>query len=584
MDSTITKRVGETITLTFDFSDQMVFGETLNPPLVASTAVSVFSGTDSNPSSILTGATTVSGLTTQQKITAGMAGVMYTVVGHATGSSGAIYRVVKRLAVLADPGSYQPSSLPILSGTLPSGVVGAAYSYNLSITGGYAPYAPDGVSSGSAPPWMGFTVVGNSLVCAGTPDVATTYVFSPQIADAALATASAPQNITFTRTAVVGDLGNGYVGDVVNYTYTASLGTAPYTFSIVAGALPTGTSMNSSGVVTGTYTATGTFNWTVQATDANGISATLVDTNRVLYAEIYVSGPTVGSVLAQYTNNGGLSLSNIPDTTLPATGAVRFGGGRWLVYPNSFATGYYTDNISGAWFSTPIISVLGATGLATDNNGVWLAVGNGASARSIDNGITWASMSSWTGASTSPTCLEYGNGTWIGGRPGGPYRYSTDNGTNWINGDPSVAPYAVELAKYIGGFWYFATRDSLYKTAKVRKSADGISGFTDVVSLPDALISWATNGNGYWVGLSRIGTVYYTNNNWSTYTVSAFSLGYVTSGWQILVYGASGYYLVDDNSTNPGLLRKSTDGGVTFSSGLTTVFTNNLRVASSVLV
>ena len=61
---------------------------------------------------------------------------------------------------------------------------------------------------------------------------------------------------------------------VVNVAYTAALsasgGTTPYTWSIVGGSLPPGLTLNtSSGAITGTPTAAGTFNFTAQVSDAS---------------------------------------------------------------------------------------------------------------------------------------------------------------------------------------------------------------------------------------------------------------------------------------------------------------------------
>src|SRR4029450_10454962 len=53
-------------------------------------------------------------------------------------------------------------------------------------------------------------------------------------------------------------------------TVTASNGTAPYTYALV-GSLPTGLSLNAStGAITGTPTAAGTFNFTINASDSLG--------------------------------------------------------------------------------------------------------------------------------------------------------------------------------------------------------------------------------------------------------------------------------------------------------------------------
>ena len=66
-------------------------------------------------------------------------------------------------------------------------------------------------------------------------------------------------------------LPNGNVGTAYNQIVSGSGGTAPYTFSISSGALPTGLVLNSvSGAITGVPTAAGTFNFTITATDATG--------------------------------------------------------------------------------------------------------------------------------------------------------------------------------------------------------------------------------------------------------------------------------------------------------------------------
>lgn len=68
-------------------------------------------------------------------------------------------------------------------------------------------------------------------------------------------------------------LGGGTLGEAYSETITAVGGTAPYTFSLASGSLPTGLSLSNSGgvcLITGTPTATGLFTFAVEAIDANG--------------------------------------------------------------------------------------------------------------------------------------------------------------------------------------------------------------------------------------------------------------------------------------------------------------------------
>ncbi len=71
-------------------------------------------------------------------------------------------------------------------------------------------------------------------------------------------------------------LPNGAIGTLYNQTVSGSGGAAPYVFSITAGALPTGLTLTSTGVVAGTPTTSGTFSVTIRGTDANGCFTELV--------------------------------------------------------------------------------------------------------------------------------------------------------------------------------------------------------------------------------------------------------------------------------------------------------------------
>lgn len=75
---------------------------------------------------------------------------------------------------------------------------------------------------------------------------------------------------------------NGLVGVPYTNTFTASGGTAPYTFAISAGSLPPGLTLASNGVVSGVPTATGLYSFTVQATDAAAATGTVNCTINIL--------------------------------------------------------------------------------------------------------------------------------------------------------------------------------------------------------------------------------------------------------------------------------------------------------------
>lgn len=77
-----------------------------------------------------------------------------------------------------------------------------------------------------------------------------------------------------TPVPVAQNLLGGTVGIAYTEQISAQGGTAPYTFTISAGSLPTGTSMNSAGLITGTPTIAGSYTFTVKVTDVNGSTGT----------------------------------------------------------------------------------------------------------------------------------------------------------------------------------------------------------------------------------------------------------------------------------------------------------------------
>src|SRR5262245_5039433 len=69
-------------------------------------------------------------------------------------------------------------------------------------------------------------------------------------------------------------LAGGTATVAYSQTFTASSGTAPYTWALDSGALPSGLSLSSGGVLSGTPTNAGTFNFKVRVADSAGITAT----------------------------------------------------------------------------------------------------------------------------------------------------------------------------------------------------------------------------------------------------------------------------------------------------------------------
>lgn len=90
------KTPGDASNVTFDFISRLAAGETLSS---ASVACTVYSGTDANPSAMVSGAASVSGTKILQKIIAGTAGNVYQLVCTATTSAGMTLVLTAYLAV-----------------------------------------------------------------------------------------------------------------------------------------------------------------------------------------------------------------------------------------------------------------------------------------------------------------------------------------------------------------------------------------------------------------------------------------------------------------------------------------------------
>ncbi|MBI5361383.1 MAG: putative Ig domain-containing protein [Planctomycetes bacterium] len=113
-------------------------------------------------------------------------------------------------------------------------------------------------------------------ILSGTPTQAGTYNFTVTVTDYANNTAAVQYTLIvdsfmITTTSLPG----GNVNMSYNANLTASGGTAPRTWSITAGALPGGLSLNANnGAITGTPSATGASNFTAKITDANNNNVT----------------------------------------------------------------------------------------------------------------------------------------------------------------------------------------------------------------------------------------------------------------------------------------------------------------------
>ncbi len=127
-------------------------------------------------------------------------------------------------------------------------------------------------------------------------------------------------------------LPGGTVGAAYSQTLTGNGGSGPYTFAQTGGALPTNLALSAAGVLSGSPTATGSFTFTVTATDANGCmgsqSYTVVVCGTITLSPASLPGGSVGNAYSQtITASGGTGPYSFTRTgTLPGGLALSAAG------------------------------------------------------------------------------------------------------------------------------------------------------------------------------------------------------------------------------------------------------------------
>jgi hypothetical protein len=195
----------------------------------------------------------------------------------------------------------QAATLSISTASVPAGTVGAAYNFGLQASNSNPPLTWS--ATGNLPP--GIQLAASSGILAGTPTTAGSYTFTTHVQDSTSATAQAtftlvvnPQPLTIVTTS----LPNGAIATSYSQTVQSSGGTNPITWSISAGTLPAGLSLGATtGTISGTPSASGSFSFTVEATDSNKFTAQQPYT-------VTIAGPPAVPAI---------TLSGLPATSTP---------------------------------------------------------------------------------------------------------------------------------------------------------------------------------------------------------------------------------------------------------------------------
>ncbi len=321
--------------------------------------------------------------------------------------------------------------------------VGSVYSQSITASGGAAPYTFS-LLSGNPPP--GVTLSTNGLL-SGTPTAAGSPSFTVLVND----TNGCSDTLLYTLTANCPsvslsptNLPAGTALAAYNQTITASGGTAPYTFAISSGTLPTGISLSSTGTLGGTPTATGTFNITVRATDHDGCPGSQAYSLVISCPAITVSpatlpggiaGASYGSVMLLGSGGVGAYTFSVSSGSPPA-GLTLSPSGMFTGTPTNAGSSTFivqardTNNCPGSQSYT--ISVCGPPTIT---------------GQPISETVCGGSTTSFTATATGSGALTYAwrqyNSGWgsvwaisAQNGPGGSGAYIGTSTTNGYTGDP----------------------------------------------------------------------------------------------------------------------------------------------------
>jgi len=199
---------------------------------------------------------------------------------NVTGSGQIIFKPVIKLS-MTTPQTVEPGTkhVKISTPSLPNGAVNVSYNATLTADGGVVPYIWS-IDKGTLPAELSLDPV--TGIIAGVPTASGDFTFTAKVSDNSTPIKSDTQRYTITIAAnetliiTTMNIADGVEEIAYNATIVALGGTLPYTWSIASGNLPDGLAMDTaSGVISGTPTKKGNYNFTVRVGD----NATLANTD-----------------------------------------------------------------------------------------------------------------------------------------------------------------------------------------------------------------------------------------------------------------------------------------------------------------
>ncbi len=231
--------------------------------------------------------------------------------------------------------------LLITTSSLPNGTLNSSYSASLAAAGGSTPYTWS--YSGTLPHCVALSSAGQ---LSGTPCMAGSYSFTIMAMDASSASTAKLFDVIISGpvlTIATTSLPAPFQSTPYSATLLAGGGTPPFTWSISSGQLPSGLTLDpSTGTISGTPTATGSFSFTAQVNDVASGQASAPFTLNVV---------PPGALVIKSTSLADAFVGQAYSATIVTSGGIL--GFTWSLTSGQLPAGLSLNATSGQIVGTP---------------------------------------------------------------------------------------------------------------------------------------------------------------------------------------------------------------------------------------